>query len=220
VATYYVAKNGNDSWPGSEAQPFLTIQRGYDESGIGDTVLVKEGTYSDGLISIDYNGTNGNPITVKAYTGDTVIITDRMSIEGDWNVIEDFEFVTSNSSSYSELSLLGDNNVLNNLYSHDYTGSRWEGGLWISNPASNNTINNMVLEDGGVVYVDGIHQSTPANNVISGGSISFTNGTGIRMGGYNNTLDGIEIHDCGYGNNPGSGDDDCDGIVTHGDNHT
>ena len=43
--TYYVAINGNDGWPGTEQQPFRTIQRGVNAVVAGDTLLIKNGTY-------------------------------------------------------------------------------------------------------------------------------------------------------------------------------
>ena len=39
-ATYYVAKNGNNSNPGTEAEPWLTIQHATDTMEAGDTVYI------------------------------------------------------------------------------------------------------------------------------------------------------------------------------------
>ena len=52
AATWYVATNGNDANPGTQTQPFQTIQRGINASSHGDTVLVGNGTYS-GAADID-----------------------------------------------------------------------------------------------------------------------------------------------------------------------
>jgi hypothetical protein len=44
--TYYVATNGNDSYPGTEAQPFKTIQKGINSlTQDGDVLRIKSGTY-------------------------------------------------------------------------------------------------------------------------------------------------------------------------------
>lgn len=46
AATYYVAPTGNDSNAGTEFAPFRTIQKGINAAVNGDTVLVKNDTYS------------------------------------------------------------------------------------------------------------------------------------------------------------------------------
>lgn len=44
---YYVAKNGNDSNPGTESQPWRTIQKAAETLVAGDTVYIKAGTYNE-----------------------------------------------------------------------------------------------------------------------------------------------------------------------------
>src|SRR5262245_6006895 len=46
-ATLYVSTQGNDSYPGTAAQPFRTITRAYSSAGAGTTILVAPGTYTD-----------------------------------------------------------------------------------------------------------------------------------------------------------------------------
>jgi hypothetical protein len=70
---YYVAKNGSNSNPGTEAQPWLTIQKAASTLTAGDTVYVKAGTYRE-QVKPGNSGTAGNVITFTAYPGDTVII--------------------------------------------------------------------------------------------------------------------------------------------------
>ena len=45
ATTYYVATTGNDANPGTQAQPFRTIQKGVSAAANGDTVRVASGTY-------------------------------------------------------------------------------------------------------------------------------------------------------------------------------
>ena len=52
---YYVATNGDDSNPGTKAQPFKTIQKAADIVEPGDTVIVGDGIYTGGHIIIDLN---------------------------------------------------------------------------------------------------------------------------------------------------------------------
>ena len=72
--TYYVAPNGSDSNPGSSAAPFRTIQRAADTVNPGDTVIVRDGTYSNPsasgvgskFIILTRGGTASNWVTFRA----------------------------------------------------------------------------------------------------------------------------------------------------------
>lgn len=74
--TYIVATNGNDGWPGTEAQPFRTIKRGINALAAGDTLLVKDGTYVEEL-DVEKSGTASAPLTIKAYPGSKPVIDGR-----------------------------------------------------------------------------------------------------------------------------------------------
>ena len=73
ATTYYVAKNGSDSNPGTEASPWLTISKAASTLTAGDTVYVKAGTYAEQVVPAN-SGSAGNYITYEAYPGDTVIV--------------------------------------------------------------------------------------------------------------------------------------------------
>jgi len=66
-ATYYVATNGNDGWPGSSSQPWLTLQKAVNTVVAGDTVIVRSGNYA-GFRITDKGGTSGSPITLQSET--------------------------------------------------------------------------------------------------------------------------------------------------------
>ena len=63
--TYYVAKTGLNTNPGTEGSPWLTIQKAADTMIAGDTVIVQPGTYSED-VSITKGGTPDSPITYQA----------------------------------------------------------------------------------------------------------------------------------------------------------
>src|SRR4026209_768877 len=55
---YYVAKNGNDTNPGTLAQPWKTIQRAADTVQAGDTVNVRQGIYRE-RVAVHVSGSSG-----------------------------------------------------------------------------------------------------------------------------------------------------------------
>jgi hypothetical protein len=71
AATYFVSPSGSDSNSGSSAAPFKTIQKAANIVNPGDTVIVKDGTYTDtngdhDIVRITRGGTTGAWITFKA----------------------------------------------------------------------------------------------------------------------------------------------------------
>ncbi len=47
AATYYVSTSGSDSNPGTQSQPWKTIQKAANTVAAGDTVTVDAGTYNE-----------------------------------------------------------------------------------------------------------------------------------------------------------------------------
>ncbi len=71
--SYYVATNGNNGSPGTEAQPWLTIQYAVDQVNAGDTVFVKTGIYNE-LVTFNRSGSAGNYIVLQNAPGETPVI--------------------------------------------------------------------------------------------------------------------------------------------------
>ena len=70
---YYVAKNGNDSNPGTETQPWLTVQKAANTLVAGDTVFIKAGTYNE-RVTVQNSGAENNYIVFTNYQDDEVTI--------------------------------------------------------------------------------------------------------------------------------------------------
>jgi hypothetical protein len=75
---YYVDQKhsqANDGGPGSEREPWKTIQKAANTISDGDTVIVKAGTYTEEVdIFAPHAGTEGHLITFLANPGDSVVI--------------------------------------------------------------------------------------------------------------------------------------------------
>lgn len=104
ATTYYVSPTGNDSNSGSTSAPFRTIQRAAYIVEPGDTVIVKNGTYTDtdgdnSVVYLARVGAAGKTITFRAenkwgavldgqnYTTDYGFLTSRAS----YVKVQDFE---------------------------------------------------------------------------------------------------------------------------------
>jgi len=86
--TYYVdAARGNDRNPGTEGNPFATIQAAQDVTRPGDTVLIHNGTYrqssAQAVLLVTRSGLPGAMITYKAYPGEQPVL----HAETAWNHI-------------------------------------------------------------------------------------------------------------------------------------
>ena len=93
AATYYVADpkgpdgiagtaddaDASDAYPGTQAQPFATLGKGTAVAVAGDTVLIRAGVYKETLRPQN-SGTAGNPLTFKAYPGETATICETPGI--------------------------------------------------------------------------------------------------------------------------------------------
>jgi copper-binding protein NosD/uncharacterized protein DUF1565 len=73
-SSFYVAKTGNDSNPGTQAAPWRTMQHAADTVRAGSTVNVRGGIYEERVtLKASGNGTDGY-ITFRSYPGETAIL--------------------------------------------------------------------------------------------------------------------------------------------------
>jgi hypothetical protein len=74
-ADWYVAVDGDDTNPGTIDEPFATIQHAHDVAGPGDLIYVRGGTYEpEDQTVFRGEGTDGEPITLRTYPGEHVVI--------------------------------------------------------------------------------------------------------------------------------------------------
>ncbi|MCX9082272.1 MAG: right-handed parallel beta-helix repeat-containing protein [Candidatus Methanoperedens sp.] len=81
---FYVAKNGNDNNPGTEAKPWLTIKKAANTLVAGETVYVKGGIYKE-QVTVKNSGSEGKYITFSAYPGDIVTLDGSGLNMEDWS---------------------------------------------------------------------------------------------------------------------------------------
>ncbi|MBO9610494.1 MAG: carbohydrate-binding cenc domain protein, partial [Paenibacillaceae bacterium] len=93
--TYYVATTGNDTTGnGTIGNPWRTIQKAASLMAAGDTCIIRAGTYRETVTPAN-SGTAGNPITFKAYTGETVTINGTDPVTSGWTAYSGSIYRTS-----------------------------------------------------------------------------------------------------------------------------
>jgi hypothetical protein len=195
---FYVSTTGSDSNPGTQLQPFRTINHGARGLQPGDTLYVMGGTYAESIEDSIPGGTSWSaPVTVAAYSAQTVTLQPPSSA----GFVAHF---TSSQSHYIVLSglILDGRNVGNNTVKITYGGSgvasniriqnseirnaRYTGILVTGAPgawANSNQFINDVVDNNGTTYLDhGIYIETN-NNLVQGCTF------------YNNTGEGVQIYD-------------------------
>jgi hypothetical protein len=129
AADYYVSTQGNDSSPGTSAQPFRTITRAYAQATPGSTIIVLPGVYTDyssnwGL-RLGRSGTAGSPIILKSQVRGGAMIDGRNAadrnvgiyLDGSYNIIDGFEI---RGGPHGGITIWGScNQILNNDIHHN-----------------------------------------------------------------------------------------------------
>jgi len=91
---YYVAPDGDDNNPGTFTQPWLTLQKAFDEVTAGDTVYLRGGIYNAwDEAELTTTGTFNNPIVFEGYPPDIAA--------GNWPVFDCKNRCDSLSISYN-----------------------------------------------------------------------------------------------------------------------
>lgn len=92
--TYYVAKNGNDSFPGTQSQPWLSVQKAANTVTAGNTINIGPGTYQED-VTVSRNGTSTAPIV---FAGPATAIVRSFRLNGNYITVSGLGIGTTNSS--------------------------------------------------------------------------------------------------------------------------
>jgi hypothetical protein len=173
-SAYYVAPDGSDSNPGTEAKPWRTIQKAADTLSAGETVIVKSGVYNE-RVYINNSGTSSQPIKFRAESlaaglvnqdgtlNGTTVKTKGFTINGDYVSVRGFE-----------------------AYNPDYSWSHGSG--------FNVEGNHVTIEDNYAHYclLGGV-QIHGSNALIKNNKLYRNGMVGIRVHGRNSLIENNEI---------------------------
>ena len=95
------APGAADTNPGTEQQPFKTVQRAADAAGPGDTVYVMAGTY-DERVKVKTGGTEGKPIAFVAKPRHLVTVA-GLDLEAGYIRVEGFEITAAEPATAVQL---------------------------------------------------------------------------------------------------------------------
>lgn len=125
--SYFVAKTGSDSNPGSDSQPFLTVQKGLTSAHAGDSVTVSSGTYSE-----DPSTANNGPVILDGQGVAT--IRSLLVLNPSYEVINctfsgrssGYEIFVEKGAHYGFFS----NNIIDGLYNTSiFEGMKWDNPI-------------------------------------------------------------------------------------------
>ncbi|HLO14019.1 MAG TPA: DUF1565 domain-containing protein, partial [Anaerolineales bacterium] len=104
---YYVSTSGSDFNPGTQTQPWKTIQKAVDTVPPGSTVIVKAGTY-DQRVAIKRS--------ILSLVADGKVTTKAIDVTGDNNIVRGFTF--TDPSANAGIMVKGNNNLFekNEIY--------------------------------------------------------------------------------------------------------
>lgn len=155
---FYVAPSGDDTAPGTETQPFATMERAQTAAEPGDTVYFRAGRYrfasttaADGIV-LAKSGQEGSPIRYWAYPGELPVFDftglsaqariTGLRVSANWLHVKGFEFsgVPQNLTTEHEswgIYNTGSHNTYEALDLHHHMGP----GLFIARGGDNLVLN-------------------------------------------------------------------------------
>ena len=177
VKTYYVSPTGDDANSGTIDSPFKTLY--FVSTRVihtGDTLILRGGTYMDDSFWVTSNGTEKSPITIKAYEGETPVISGNggqyssmlFLLGSKYYIIDGLTIKDANETCYDTLSMSGATNVtIRNCTFKDLSNNGYS--MISATNITNVVIENCVLDNKGteLVYVDDTNIGAGAGDGIT-----------------------------------------------------
>ena len=217
---YYVATTGNDTTgDGSIGSPWRTIQHAVNTSSAGDTIIVRDGTYTENVMvenkqNITIQSENGSEnCIVTANETDKPVFYLRRPFFGELTGVNISGFTIQNATAQdnnnagillwaAEHCTISDNIVTNNyrgIKLHDHSNNNTimnnsmlynnDSGIFIGDDSNNNTLMNNNASF--TTNSIGIQIYFADNNTLTNNTATNNNGTGIWLySSNNNTLTG------------------------------
>jgi hypothetical protein len=208
---YYVATTGSDSNPGTESQPWRSIQKAANTLVAGDTVYIRGGTYNEQLVPQN-SGTSSGYITYASYPGETAILDGTgISLGGGLVYIEGKSYIRVTGLRIVDSARAGiyvhtsDNIVIEHNYT--YSTAKSGVGIWSSSNVivDGNDIELMcnpieLCSEENISIAQGSHEVEVRNNHVHDGPdipSGFPGGEGINVkdGSYNVRIYNNVVHD-------------------------
>lgn len=191
AATYYVAKTGSDAAPGTQSQPFLTIQKAMKSAQPGDTVLLGVGSYAENVNSVR-NGSSGSRIVLD---GQNLASLQSINLNHSYQTIQNLTFPYSTLSYRFYFGQNGDfcivsNNVIDGGFTNRQILMSWnvpDGKPFGKAGSDNLVISNTITRAGGTINLAAYGD----RNLIKGNSfLNSDTGDWLRISGRSNTIVG------------------------------
>ena len=213
AATYYVATTGSDASPGTQTQPFQTIQKGVNTAANGDTVQVAAGTYTEDITwrdkSLTLRGAGaGQSIVTRQSIGTSMSLTYVPAVARLEGFTVQNSGMVNNGSSLTVANCTFSNNYhgIKNTFASNptvtnctFTGN-YNGG--IRNEDSSPTVTQCTFtgNHGSPVYRGGGMSNSSSNPIVT-----YCTFTGNNDSGMYNTGSSPNVTNCTFAGNNGSG---------------
>jgi parallel beta-helix repeat protein len=190
--TYYVSTTGNDSNPGTQALPWLTVGHAANVvTSAGSTVMIMSGIYTAD-VKITHGGITGQPITYQSYPNQTATIVGRLWIANGANylTLQNLKLV-GNPNNPNDLpspeinaqNVTLANNDISNAHTSICVGVGSDGPVY--GAADNATITGNRIHDCGVLpalnHEHGIYVEDAKNVIITNNQIYNNADRGIQL---------------------------------------